>query len=296
MKDLKRPDVPGVLVASVSGGKDSTAMALALKRAGIPFVSIFADTGWEHNGTYDHLEEVEAQIGPVVRVHHLPELDDQLLEMATSVEAVMERDRPSAFVRHCLRKKLFPSRMIRWCTRELKIKPITKWLKENVDGPVLNTIGIRADESARRAKMPPIEKAPWNDNVTVWRPLLDWTLDDVIAEHHAAGMRPNPLYLDGAHRVGCWPCIMCRKSELAMVSKDKARVDAIRLLEGYITELRKETDDRPASLFLSPFRNRPRPYQIDEMISWATGRHQQEFPWPDDSGCMRWGLCEASRA
>ena len=39
---------PGVCVmASVSGGKDSTALMLALREADVPFRAVFADTGWE---------------------------------------------------------------------------------------------------------------------------------------------------------------------------------------------------------------------------------------------------------
>lgn len=36
------------LVANVSGGKDSTAMALFLIDQGVDFEPVFCDTGWEH--------------------------------------------------------------------------------------------------------------------------------------------------------------------------------------------------------------------------------------------------------
>jgi 3'-phosphoadenosine 5'-phosphosulfate sulfotransferase (PAPS reductase)/FAD synthetase len=44
------------LIASVSGGKDSTAMMLALIEAKLEFRAVFADTGWEHQITYDYLD------------------------------------------------------------------------------------------------------------------------------------------------------------------------------------------------------------------------------------------------
>ena len=43
-------DLP--VVASVSGGKDSTALILALREAGIPARYVFADTLWEAQETY----------------------------------------------------------------------------------------------------------------------------------------------------------------------------------------------------------------------------------------------------
>ena len=36
----------------------------------------------------------------------------------------------------------------------------------------------------------------------------------------ANGQRPNPLYERGFSRVGCFPCVMCRKFEARLVSKD----------------------------------------------------------------------------
>ena len=36
------------VVASVSGGKDSTAMVLHLRDLGVDFRAVFMDTGWEH--------------------------------------------------------------------------------------------------------------------------------------------------------------------------------------------------------------------------------------------------------
>ena len=45
------------VIASVSGGKDSTAMCLHLKELGIPYRAVFMDTGWEHEDVYRYLED-----------------------------------------------------------------------------------------------------------------------------------------------------------------------------------------------------------------------------------------------
>ena len=48
------------VIASVSGGKDSTAMMLYLIESNTSFTPVFCDTGWEHPLTYDYLEYLEA--------------------------------------------------------------------------------------------------------------------------------------------------------------------------------------------------------------------------------------------
>jgi 3'-phosphoadenosine 5'-phosphosulfate sulfotransferase (PAPS reductase)/FAD synthetase len=44
--------------ASLSGGKDSTALGLWLRKLGVPFTPVFLDTGWEHPATYEYIEQV----------------------------------------------------------------------------------------------------------------------------------------------------------------------------------------------------------------------------------------------
>ena len=46
------------LYASLSGGKDSTALGLWLKSQGIKFTPVFCDTGWEHPATYEYIATV----------------------------------------------------------------------------------------------------------------------------------------------------------------------------------------------------------------------------------------------
>jgi 3'-phosphoadenosine 5'-phosphosulfate sulfotransferase (PAPS reductase)/FAD synthetase len=53
----------------------------------------------------------------------------------------------------------------------------------------------------------------------MWMPIHKWTHEEVFAMHDKHGIPPNPLYRNGMGRVGCWPCIMCRKQELAAIAK-----------------------------------------------------------------------------
>ncbi len=151
-------------------------------------------------------------------------------------------------------------------------------------------LGIRAEESADRAKMPERE---WSDfyDCEVWRPLLAWTLEDVVREHHENNIPLNPLYKLGAERVGCWPCIKSGKREIRLVSEvDPGRIEDIRKLE-------EATGTTMFCLEQSTAGGAPRkllPTPIDEMVKWSkTERGGKKLAlFPDPTGCARWGICE----
>jgi len=199
------------VIASVSGGKDSTAMMLALREAGVPFRAVFADTKWEAAETYAYLDVLREKIGPIDVV---------------GAEGGME-----ARVRH---RAGFPARMQRWCTRELKLEPLRAYhdrVIEETGRETVSVMGVRAQESARRAAMP-----EWADDDEwggfVWRPLIAWTVEDVLAIHHRHGVPVNPLYKIGFNRVGCWPCIYAAKEDIRLIAEhDPARIDHIEAFE-----------------------------------------------------------------
>lgn len=289
-------------VLSLSGGKDSTAASLFLREQGIEHVRVFNDTGWEHQSLYDHLDYLEEQLGPIIRVSGCIDIPEGWETEVNAIEAKLGR--PSAMVRWAVKKAMFPSRMRRYCTQELKVKPFLKWAREQ-DDDVLHVVGIRAEESAARAGLVEREAMPGAEDIEVWRPLLTWTLADVVAIHVRHNVLPCKLYLEGATRVGCWPCIMANKAELAMLGKDDARVDVIRDLEaliGKVLERRKHdyTDKNLPSFFQSraPDENKKYPpVPIDKVLQWARtaygGRQFELFSAdPADAGCMRWGMCD----
>jgi len=274
------------LVASVSGGKDSAALSLWLTEQGLEHQRIFADTGWEAKQTYEYLEtELADALGPILVLRGqrtMPEL-----------------------IRH---KGMFPSRLRRFCTQQLKVRPIQKYLK-SLTRPIVNVVGIRAAESASRAKMPEWEYDKLL-GCDVWRPLINWSEQEVIDIHTRHGLRPNPLYLKGASRVGCWPCIYARKAEIRLVAElDPERIELIRQLEEQVeararqryidegTTMEEKGYHAPTFFHTKSHANDKKGMlPIDEAVAWARTSHggrQVLLFDPEPPGCMRWGLCES---
>lgn len=295
---------PERVIVSVSGGKDSVAAALHLRELGIEYDMVFMDTGWEHPDLYQHLDYLETVLGPIERIGAaIPELPAEVLPDVEAIEALVGTS-PSAFVRVAVYKAMFPSRRIRWCTQMLKVKPFLAYVG---DEEIVNVVGIRAEESAARARLPERELMPGAEHIEVWRPLMQWTEAQVIDIHQRHGVRPCPLYLRGSKRVGCWPCIQSSKGELAELAKDARRVMAIELLEQLVGRLAAERAEAKGkalksfpTLFQSPLRDAAakRPcWPIKEILAWAQTAHGGRqmmlvADWGQEAGCVRWGMCE----
>jgi len=270
-------------VASVSGGKDSAALSLWLTEQGIEHDRVFLDTDWERPATYEYLRgELTRVIGPI-----------------TEVKA------PKGMADLIRSKAMFPSRLIRFCTQSLKIEPMIDHLvngwgshacqqcgalgsKEDIEDececggdfaprPTVNAVGIRHQESAARAGLPEWEYTE-DFPVPIWRPLVRWTEAEVVAIHKRHGLKPNPLYLLGASRVGCWPCIYARKSEIRLLTEvDPSRVEVIRALEAEIARPAQERYERDRAAWLAD----PPPKPEDEWgaTKWEHKRRRLEAPF-----------------
>lgn len=98
---------------------------------------------------------------------------------------------------------------MRFCTSELKTHIIVAELKRRFRGQkIINVTGIRRQESKKRAGMAVAdhdkERRIWN-----WRPILDWSVDEVFAAIDGCGLDPHPAYRQwGMSRVSCRFCIM----------------------------------------------------------------------------------------
>lgn len=293
------------VIASVSGGKDSTAMCLHFQEQGIPYRAVFLDTGWENATTYRYLRDVlPGVIGPINWLTPAVDLSPDLEEVAAHFEDRLGHH--SAMVRLILKKQAFPGKMARFCTQELKAKVIQEYLL-NLDVEPINAVGIRAAESASRSKMAEWEHSESYD-CDIWRPLINWSEQDVIDIHARHGIAPNPNYLAGASRVGCFPCINARKAEIkSMHDREPDRFDIIEDLERILLGRKKaryeqkgkSTEGIKAPTWFRPAAGFSRNgWSIRRAIEWARTKHggrQFELfaPARRDEGCMRWGLCDA---
>ena len=280
----------------VSGGKDSTALLLWAKyESGYDPSSLdvtFCDTGNEHPITYDYVQMLSDKVHPIRTLK--PERD--FYELAKW-------------------KKRFPGARSRFCTIFLKIKPSNAHLQTLLDTGawVVMHSGVRANESKERAKL--VQREELRERVTEFRPLLRWTLDDVWAIHKRHGIDPNPLYSMGAKRVGCLPCIMSRKAEVANIAtRWPERIDMIREKEqgvqnhcGYSSFFpRKTVPLRCRSKKITTKDGRVMMVcTIDDVVQWATELkptpdwQQPAFNFElntqrdDATACQStWGACE----
>ncbi len=134
-----------MVVASISGGKDSAAMSLYLLDLEIEHRRVFMDTGWEHAATYEYLRgELTRMIGPIEEIR-----SEGLFDASYEYPFGTEGGGMEALIR---KKAMFPSRQRRFCTQELKVKPMLRYIAA-LDEDVVNTVGIRAAESQSRATM-----------------------------------------------------------------------------------------------------------------------------------------------
>ena len=113
-------------IIALSGGKDSTALALALQLyEPRDYIVIANPTGNELPEMEQHFRDIEAQLGlPIQRVG-----------CGLSFEQLIYRER------------MIPNHWARFCTRALKIEPTQEYLAQ-FNNPVLY-VGLRADEESR---------------------------------------------------------------------------------------------------------------------------------------------------
>ena len=96
-----------------------------------------------------------------------------------------------------IKTKMPPLRMARWCCDVLKKEP-------GISVPLnVRAMGIRAEESARRAARPREDK--WRGQIQI-KPIFHWREYHVWDFIEAHGLPYPALYDEGFHRIGCVIC------------------------------------------------------------------------------------------
>ncbi len=186
-------------IVSLSGGKDSAALALYLqdKYPEIPAEYVFCDTGAELEETYEYLDRLEAILG--AKIERLSALDLPKV-------AALKKPNRSAFdiVLNEIYGGYLPNPRARWCTRILKIEPFEHFVG---DTRAFSYIGIRGDENREGyvSKKPPVISL--QPNIIPVYPFKDnsVTLRDVrnILDDSGLGL---PKYYEWRSRSGCYFC------------------------------------------------------------------------------------------
>lgn len=303
-------------VISISGGKDSTALLLlAIERQTENMQAVFADTGNEHPATYEYVRYLEQATGVPIRWVKA----DFSRVMAGKAEFIntkwreqgipddvcnraMELLKPtgSPFLDLCIWKSRFPSTNARFCSEELKKNPITEQVLLPIlaaGDDVVSWQGVRADESASRALLKEREHVTTSEEggeLWNYRPILKWTAEDCFAMHRKHGIKHNPLYEQGMGRVGCMPCIHCRKDELLQIAQRfPGEIQRIAEWEAIVAQVSKWS----AATFFRTADGRGT--GIHEVVEWSkTSRGGQQYDMlrsdqPEAFSCSsNYGLCE----
>jgi 3'-phosphoadenosine 5'-phosphosulfate sulfotransferase (PAPS reductase)/FAD synthetase len=178
MKDLRRQ------ILSLSGGKDSAALALFM-RDKIPNMEyVFCDTNKELPETYDYLNQIEAYLGrKIIRLEAVRGFDHWLT----------------------LFQGYLPSVQVRWCTTYLKLKPFEDYIG---DEAVVNYVGLRADED-RDARI------SHKKNISVVYPFKEAGIDYAGVQRILleSGIGLPPFTDWGRSRSGCYFCFFQKSIE-----------------------------------------------------------------------------------
>lgn len=116
---------------------------------------------------------------------------------------------------------------VRWCSAYLKIDVSRRVINDDprfLGKKVLLLTGERRQESTARSKYAEVERHKCSNDkkgrrVDQWRPILDWSEQDVWDAMRRHRIRPHPAYYLGWGRVSCLACIFGNKDQWASVRK-----------------------------------------------------------------------------
>lgn len=178
-------------ILGVSGGRDSAALAVYMRQhhPSLPLEYFFTDTGKELPEVYEFLDKLEGFLGrPIQRLNPDRDFDFWLDEY----------------------RNFLPSPRTRWCTRQLKLRPLEHWLKPDLEAGVMihSYVAIRADEPSREGYQ------ATHPNMRVHLPLREAGIDRAgVLEILNQSDVGEPDYYKWRSRSGCTFCFFQQKIE-----------------------------------------------------------------------------------
>lgn len=240
-------------VIRASYGNDSVALIQWAHESSLSdVVVLYSDTGW-------------ARASWAARV-------DQMEEWVRSLGFMPARTQSIGMEALVRAKKMWPQRLMQFCTKELKIIPTMEWLEANDPGRcAIVMTGVRREESANRAHAPAFLINSANDGGRcVIQPLVEFSEADRDALVRRAGFEP----------------LMHRSEECKCINRGRA--DIVRWTEDDIAEIERiekelgfSSKGKPCTMF------RPNKFMgatgIREVVKWAHSPRGKYEP-PEEPG------------
>ena len=181
---MTNPERPMRHVLSLSGGKDSAALAVHMRDRVPEMEYIFHDGGKELPETLEYLARLEAYLGRPVTTTSTEDTFDHWLAVYGG---------------------MLPSNHRRWCTKMLKLRPFEMYIG---DDPVINYVAIRADE-------PRVGYISTKPNIKAVYPFREEGMvkADILRILEESGLGMPPYMQWGRSRSGCYFCFYQQKIE-----------------------------------------------------------------------------------
>jgi hypothetical protein len=202
-------------VISFSGGRTSAFMTLELLKEERykGAIVMFANTGKENEATLKFVNQVNEYIGGrIIWIEYNP--DPDIWFNIVSYNTASRNGEP--FEALISKRKYLPNRVARFCTQDLKIRPMKKYCQKILGWDNwTNMVGIRYDEPARWSKSKSVERGEVFD---VEHPLVRWkiTKKDVL---DFWSKMPFDLQLK-EHEGNCDLCFLKGKKKKQMIARN----------------------------------------------------------------------------
>lgn len=260
-------------ILAFSGGKDSTAalkiFLAAARRAALPDLRatlIYCDTGVENPVLDAYVKRL------------LTELDQEFRHECTPVQVKLLKAPPEDrfFVRLIGRGYPPPTNSFRWCTKGLRIRPVSRFIMSNDPENTVVVLGLRQSESGQRDRSLARSSHPqWQKqregvgNYDLFLPIVDLGVpevwDVIFALSKPRAIDPHALerlYRDASGecpvirapqappcasgRFGCWTCTVVRKDKSAreLINSGYPELKPFLAFRDWLTEIRNDPTRR----------------------------------------------------